>query len=36
MLDDTTFAWLFFGLHIVVPFLIAFGLYLWKGPRSPR
>jgi hypothetical protein len=31
MLDDQTFAILFFLFHIVIPFLVVFGLYLWKG-----
>jgi hypothetical protein len=30
-MDSDTFMIIFFMAHIVVPFLIAFGLYLWKG-----
>lgn len=35
-MDTQAFMFLFFIIHIVLPFLIAFTLYLWKGPRSPR
>jgi hypothetical protein len=30
-MDDHTFMVLFFTLHIVLPFFIAFIVYLWKG-----
>ncbi len=35
-MDNQTFMLLFFIIHIVLPFVVAFALYLWKGPRSPR
>jgi hypothetical protein len=36
LIDDYTFAVLFFAFHIVVPTVIAFALFLLKGPRSPK
>lgn len=30
-MDTDTFIMLFFGLHIALPFIIAFAIYLWKG-----
>lgn len=35
-METEVFIPVFFFAHIVLPFLIAFGLYLWKGPRSPK
>jgi|GEM_PF-5060540 hypothetical protein len=30
-MDTGTFVVLFFLLHIVLPFIVIFALYLWKG-----